>query len=141
MGTRYLLDTNVVSDLLSGRSPFVRRRFAQLDPAMPPAISAITQAEILFGFEKKPEAWRVRVAYEGFAELIHILPWGSPEAAAYARLRGWLRTAGKALSGMDLLIAAHAIAADAILVTRDQAFEHAAPLLQTESWENDGSQR
>ena len=65
----------MASDLLSGRSPAARARFAQLDPAMPPAISVITQAEILFGLEKKPEAWRVRAAFESFLDFVQILPW------------------------------------------------------------------
>ncbi len=140
-GKPYLLDTNVVSDLISGRSPMARARFVKLDPGRPPAISVITQAEVLFGLEQRPGASRIRAAFADFSELVQILPWGSAEAAAYARLRAWLRTAGKALSLMDLLIAAQAVAADAILVTRDGAFRHVAPLIETEDWERDASQK
>jgi tRNA(fMet)-specific endonuclease VapC len=134
---RYLLDTNVVSDLMSGRSRTVRARFEAIDPQAPAGISVITHAEILFGLEKKPEASRIRASFEDLSELVQILPWGLPEARAYARLRAWLRLAGKSLSMMDMLIAAQAIASDAILVTRDGAFQHAVPLLQTENWEAD----
>ena len=60
-----------------------------------------------------------------FLSRILILPWGSAEAESYGVLRARLEAAGKSLDSLDMLIAAHAISANAILVTNDKAFRFA----------------
>ena len=49
---------------------------------------------------------------------LQIISWGSEEAAAYARTRARLEAKGVTLSALDMLIAAQAVAAGAVLVTR-----------------------
>lgn len=68
-----------------------------------------------------------------FLSGITILAWDSKAANHYAHLRAMLEREGKPLGGMDTMIAAHALAEDAVLVTNDAAFqwiEH----LKTEDW-------
>jgi len=130
----YMLDTNTVSFLVSGRSPEARRTYLDTESYAGIAISAITEAEIRFGLEKKPEAVRLRSIFEEFFYAVRILTWNSDVAKTYAKLRASINSAGKSLSLMDLLIASHAAAAGAILVTHDKAFQHIAPFLAIADW-------
>lgn len=57
-----------------------------------------------------------------------ILPWDSEEAIAYGDLRANLEFPGRTLGNMDILIAAHAIAVKAVLVTNDRSFGEVANL-------------
>jgi len=100
-------------------------------------ISTITEAEILYGLAKRPEATRLRAAVEALLESVEILAWDSAAAAAYGALRARLTATGKSLSAMDMLIAAHAVATDAILVTRDAGFAQVGFLRPVVNWATD----
>ncbi len=132
-----MLDTNTASYLINGRSPATRRNYLEAEPHAGIAISAITEAEIRFGLERKLEAVRLRSAFEDFFLAIQILPWDSQVAKAYGKLRAGFNFMGINLSLMDLLIASHASAAGAILVSHDQAFKHLAPFLTVVDWATD----
>ena len=133
----HLLDTNTAAYIVSGRSKAARQRFKEERAHASVALSTISQAEILFGLENKPEATRLRSAVEALFGTVRILPWDTAAAQAYGKLRAQLKPAGKNLSTMDMLIAAHAVAADAVLVTRDKAFLHARPFLDVVDWATD----
>lgn len=129
---RYLLDTNTASHVAKDTIPFVTRKFNRVRTETV-AISVISEAELLFGLARKPEARHVASAVREFLSKVAILPWDSIAAGHYAHLRAMLQREGKTLGGMDMMIAAHALAEDAILVTNDAAFrriEH----LKTEDW-------
>jgi tRNA(fMet)-specific endonuclease VapC len=130
----YLLDTNMAAYIVSGRSMASRGKLKEAMEQATVAVSVITQAEILFGAENKPEAHRLRSAIEEFFETIQVFSWDSKAARVYGKLRASLSASGKSLSAMDMLIAAHALAVGAVLVTHDKAFRHAAPLLEVVDW-------
>jgi tRNA(fMet)-specific endonuclease VapC len=133
----YMLDTNMASYLVSGRSPALRRNYLDTEPHAAIAISTLTEAEIRFGLEKKAEAARLRSAVEEFFLTIQILPWDSQVARAYGKLRAGINATGKSLSLMDFLIAAHALSAGAILVSHDGAFGHLSSFLTVVDWATD----
>jgi tRNA(fMet)-specific endonuclease VapC len=133
----YLVDTNTVSYIANGKSPAARLKLAALDPADTACISSITEAELLFGLEKRPAAQKLRPAIEALLFRLTVLPFGRAEAAAYSVLRARLERAGRMLSAMDLLIAAQAIAAGATLVTSDAAFRHALDRRLLVAWATD----
>jgi tRNA(fMet)-specific endonuclease VapC len=136
--TLYLLDTNTVADIVSGHSKAARRAMSQLIEHSPIAISAITEGELLYGLARKPEAIRLRTGVEAFLSAIQIRYWDSAAARAYGSLRARMAASGKSLSNnMDLLIAAHAVAMDAILVTRDGAFSQIEALRPVVNWATD----
>nr|WP_315228379.1 type II toxin-antitoxin system VapC family toxin [uncultured Albidiferax sp.] len=128
---RYLLDTNTVSHLLK-RHPAVARRVVAV-PMAALCISAITEGELLFGLAKRPDATRVQAAVRELLLRLDVLPWDRAAAARYGPLRAALVGLGKPLAPMDLLIAAHALSADAVVVTNDQAFRQ-VPGLAMEDW-------
>ena len=103
----------------------------------PIALSAITEGEIAYGLARKPEAVHLRASIETLLSTIRILPWDSAAAQAYGTLRAKMSAAGKSLSNLDMLIAAHAIATDAILVTRDAAFLQIEALRPVVNWATD----
>ena len=74
---------------------------------------------------------------EGFLASIRILPWGSNEAEAYGELRAKLEAAGLMLGNIDMMIAAHAVTTNAILVTNDKAFSLVDSLSATANWATD----
>jgi tRNA(fMet)-specific endonuclease VapC len=107
MPLKYLLDTNTVSYLLSGREPRVRLRMERAGFAAT-SISAVTEAELRYGLAKKQPSIRLRIAVETFLAQAAILPWDSAAAAAYGLLRAGQERKGRPLSAEDLMIAAQA---------------------------------
>lgn len=130
---RYMLDTNTASYIIRGQSTEIREYLLRI-PMVNICISAITEAELLHGVAKKPEAKRLPIAVNEFLLRVEILPWGSLASKAYAVLRTACESEGKALGSMDMLIAAHSKAEGTILVTNDQAFYNIAHLLSLEDW-------
>ena len=142
MSQSYLLDTNMVSYIVSGASAAARAQLVRHDGASAVYVSAITEAELRFGMAKGPKH-PVRIAMvEHFLAKATVLPWGHEEAVAYGELRARLQAAGSPLGALDTLIAAHALAIDAVLVTHDKAFgklRQATPkrVLQVVDWATD----
>ncbi len=79
----------------------------------------------------------MRAAVEALMDTVTIVAWDSEAARAYGRLRAALSVAGKSLSAMDMLIAAHAVATEAILVTSDAAFLQVEALRPVANWATD----
>jgi tRNA(fMet)-specific endonuclease VapC len=118
----YLLDTNTVSYIANDRSPAARRHLRDLAIHSRVAVSAITQGELLYGLARKPDAVKIHMAVHVVLAKVEILPWDSHEARTYGDFRAQISALGKTLTPLDTLIAAHAIATNAILVTHDKAF-------------------
>ncbi len=133
----YMLDTNTVSYILKRKSFAAREKLAGLAKSEVGCISAITEAEIRYGLAKTPGAHHLLTAVEGFISKIQILAWGRKEARAYGVLRAKQEASGKILGNLDLLIAAHAIAVGATLVTSDKAFSQVEDLPATVNWATD----
>lgn len=133
----YLLDTNMVTYIVTGKSRQARQRFDSLLDSGRIAVSAITEGEIQFGIAKRPEAVRINSFMSRFLEDVGSLPWASASAQTYGDLRAKLQGSGESLSSLDSLIAAHAITLRATLVTHDHAFSRLVPLLSVEDWATD----
>lgn len=130
---RYLLDTNTISDVLK-RQPQVVARFRGTPPASL-AISTVTVMEVEYGFERKP------AAREKFGEVwtallgdLHVLSYGSRDAAHTARVRAHLAERGKPIGPYDLQLAGVALARHLILVTHNTAEFERVPALTVEDW-------
>lgn len=132
----YMLDTNTVSYIIKGKSKTARARLASLGADEVACISIVTEFELEFGLAKNPNAQNLRDAVRWFLARIKVLPLGTAEARAYGHLRVKQEAAGRPLESMDMLIAAHAIAAGAILITADKVFSF-VPGLTRENWATD----
>lgn len=134
MPASYLLDTNTASYIIKGRPASVLERLIKVPMGLV-GISAVTEAELRFGVARRPEAARLKMAVEEFLMRVDVLPWDSEAAQCYAYLRAALERNGKAMGNLDMMIAAHAQACRAVLVTSDRVFRH-VPQLKTEDWAN-----
>jgi len=121
MSPRYMLDTNTASYIIKGNIPRVRERLLKV-PMSGLLISAVTEAELLYGAARKSDSVRLKTAVDEFLLRVDSLPWDSNAARRYADLRAALEIAGTPMGNLDLMIAAHALAAEAILVTNDRSF-------------------
>jgi tRNA(fMet)-specific endonuclease VapC len=137
MTVLFLLDTNMVSYIAKGHSKAARTRMLHLKENEVVCISAITESEIRYGLAKRPEATALRERMEWFLAAVKVLPWGRDEAKAYGALRAKLESSGKSLQNMDMQIAAHAIALNAVLVTNDKAFAQIDDFHGMANWATD----
>ncbi len=119
--TRYLLDTNIASCIIKGNSPSVDRRLVNV-PMAQLTISAVTEGELRFGAARLPHAARLLNMIEDFFLRVAVLPWDSDAAQQYGQLRAELEREGQPIGNLDTMIAAHALALGAVLVTNDHAF-------------------
>jgi len=129
---RYLLDTNTSSYVIKGNFPRVREQLLKV-PMAEVGISVVTEAELRFGVARKPEAVSLKAAVEEFLLRAEVLPWTSEAAQHYAQIRAALERAGEPMGNLDMMIAAQALAAQAVLVTHDRVFRRLKQL-KTEDW-------
>jgi tRNA(fMet)-specific endonuclease VapC len=132
MAVRYLLDTNTVSYIIKGIFPHVRERLLKVRVSEV-GISVVTEAELRFGVARLPQATKLAFVVEEFLLRVDVLPWDSPAARHYARLRATLEEHGEPMGNLDLMIAAQALAAGAILVSNDRVFRRVKGL-KVEDW-------
>ena len=129
--TRRMLDTNTVRHLVR-QHPGVMRRIAHMR-MMDLCLSAVSEGELLFGLARRPEAHGLHAAMREFLKRVDVLPWDRSVAARYGSLRAEQERLGRPLGQLDMLIAAHALEMDAVLVTNDRAFGQVAGL-RREDW-------
>jgi tRNA(fMet)-specific endonuclease VapC len=132
MPVRYLLDTNTVSYIIKGNRPRVRERLLRVAMAEV-GISVITEAELLFGLARRPEATKLKIVVEEFLLRVEVLPWDSEAARQYSRIRATLEGVGEPMGNLDLMIAAQALASDLVLVSSDAVFRRVKGL-KIEDW-------
>jgi tRNA(fMet)-specific endonuclease VapC len=130
--TRFMLDTNMVSFLIRGSSPPLKARLLSV-PMAQLCVSVVTQGELVYGLARRPQASALRTAVRELLARLEVLPWDSSAAEHYGALRASLERHGAPLGNLDTLIAGHALAIGAVLVTNDQAFSRVDGL-QVEDW-------
>jgi tRNA(fMet)-specific endonuclease VapC len=133
----YMLDTNMASYLIKGNSQSVRNRISAVSPHLI-SISSITEGELLFGLARAGEPKALRKLTDEFLLRVQVMPWDRDAAQVYGALRASCVATGRILGAMDMLIAAHALATGAILVTHGQAFQQLSKDgLTMEDWAKD----
>jgi tRNA(fMet)-specific endonuclease VapC len=129
--TRYMLDTNTVSYLVRAQLVVSQRVVAVPMAAL--CMSSLTEGELLFGLARRPTAERLHTVVRELLQRVDVLPWDSLAAERYGATRADLASKGKTLAPLDLLIAAHALSIDAVLVSSDKAFAQVDGLV-LEDW-------
>jgi tRNA(fMet)-specific endonuclease VapC len=112
---RYMLDTNIVSYLAREPQGRVAQRIATLG-GEGLCVSIIVAAELRYGCAKKASA-KLSQQIDAILAAIEIVPFDAPADSAYAAIRSELEADGRPIGPNDLLIAAHARALGATLVT------------------------
>ena len=121
MSQRYLLDTNVISHIMQGRDAQLLARLTRL-PVGQVVMSSVTLAELEYGLHRKGQPVRLRNALTQVLLRLDVLPWDEQVATCYCEFCNTLEARGINLSDFDMMIAAHAVAVNATLVSRDKAF-------------------
>ncbi len=129
---RRTLDTNICSYILRRHPVAMIERFAGLDRAQL-WLSAVVAAELRFGAVKLGSV-RFAAAVETWLTGFDVRPWPLDATRQYANIRYALERAGQPIGGMDLMIAAHALAEDAVLVTNNAREFLRVPGLAVEEW-------
>jgi tRNA(fMet)-specific endonuclease VapC len=129
---RYLLDTNVVSDLVRNPQGKVAQHIRKVGEAQV-CTSIIVAAELRYGAAKKRSP-RLSAQLEAVLGALEVLPFEIPADAAYGVLRAQLEQAGRPIGANDLLIAAQAIALDCTIVTDNKKEFARIENLPCENW-------
>ena len=135
MPARYLLDTNILSDLLKNPAGRIAQKISSLAPEEHNllATSIIVASELRYGAAKSGStilASRV----DQLLDAIEVLPFEPEADRHYGRIRFYLEKAGTPIGGNDLLIAAQALALEAVLVTDNVREFKRVKGLRIENW-------
>lgn len=132
MPLRYLLDTNIMSDLIRRPQGAVASRIASAGEDTV-CTSIVVAAELRYGAAKsasKKVADRVGLVLSA----LDILALEPPADRHYGEIRRQLTRQGKPIGPNDLLIAAHALALDLTVVTANEREFARVPGLRVENW-------
>jgi tRNA(fMet)-specific endonuclease VapC len=124
----YLLDTNIISDVIRNPAGFAARRIEQIDPK-DICTSIVVAAELRYGCARKGSA-KLLAKVEALLDTIPVLPLDSQ----YGGIRSALEAAGQTIGLNDLLIGAHAHALGLTLVTDDMREFIRIRGLSVENW-------
>jgi tRNA(fMet)-specific endonuclease VapC len=132
----YLLDTNVCSAYLNGRSSNVVQRIGNVSPSEI-AVCSVVKAELFFGIMRSRNAAETLAPQRVFLDQFISLPFDDCSAEFYASIRATLATRGTPIGPNDLLIAAIARAHNLTLVTANAREFGCVEGLRIENWEDD----
>ena len=129
---KYLLDTNIVIDVLKRRPVEVLAVFNTNASRM--AISSITLSELIYGAEKSLNVNRNLEAIEEFVSHLDVLPYDAKASQHYGQIKATLERKGEIIGENEIHIAAHAISQGLILVSNNLKEFNRVPNLALENW-------
>ena len=129
---RYLLDTNIVSDLVRNPRGRAAGHISRVGEAQV-CTSIIVAAELRYGAAKKGSS-RLAMQLEAVLGALDVLPFAAPADRAYGELRTWLEKARSPIGGNDLLIAAQTVALGYTIVTDNETEFMRIEGLLCENW-------
>ena len=128
----YLLDTNIISDVIRNPDGHVARHIDQVGPKEI-FTSIIVAAELRYGCVKKGSP-KLLAKVQSILEIIPVLPLDISADSEYGHIRADLESAGLPIDRNDLLIAAHARALGLTLVTDNMNEFSRIQGLNVENW-------
>ncbi len=132
MTTRFLLDTNIVSDIVRHPRGRVADRIAEVGERHV-CTSIIVAAELRYGAARKGSS-RLSAQLETVLGVVDVVALGSPVDSVYGEIRAQLERDGRSIGANDLLIAAHALALGHTIVTDNEREFSRIDNLRVENW-------
>ena len=132
---KYMLDTNICIYIIK-KKPYKVVETLKRMVIGDVFISAITQAELEYGVAKSQQREKNKIALTSFLSPLEILPFSHNAAVIFGQIRATLETKGQIIGAYDLLIAAHALSENLILVTNNTNEFSRIPSLLIENWTN-----
>jgi tRNA(fMet)-specific endonuclease VapC len=133
MSSLYLLDTDTCSYIMK-RHPLSVLKRLQATEASQVGISVITLAELRYGVERLNSSRFTQQDIDFFINYLIVHSWDAAASQHYAVLRTELERNGTPIGNMDMLIAAHALSLDAVLVSNNQRHFSRIKGLKLENW-------
>lgn len=128
-----MLDTNICIYLIKDKPPEIRERFKAYAFGEL-GISSIVVSELMYGVQKSAQPEKNLTALNAFLLPLKILPFDEDAARWYGVIRTELEKKGTPIGGMDMLIAAHAMALDCTLITHNIREFKRVKGLKVETW-------
>jgi tRNA(fMet)-specific endonuclease VapC len=129
----WMLDTDTCSYVLRKRPASVKLQFDRVGPENL-AISSVVLAELYYGAARHPRGPEIRAEVDDFVSRLRVIPWDEVAPDRYGSLRTALERSGTPIGCMDMLIAAHALALRATLVSNNARHFQNVPGLTLETW-------
>lgn len=130
---RIMLDTNICIYIIKNRPLHVKKRLSDYSVG-DVTLSSVVVSELYFGAYKSEKVEQNLMALEEFLKPFDILEYGTSASKEYGKLRATLERSGTIIGGMDMLIAAHALASDMTLVTNNTKEFKRVEGLRLENW-------
>jgi len=130
---KYLIDTNICIYIINKRPAAVIEKFKQFELGEI-GISTITVSELQYGVAKSTYRKKNEVRLEEFLAPLEILTYDQTAARVYGDIRFQLEKRGRPIGPLDLLIAAHAISQNLVLITNNDKEFKRIEKLKIENW-------
>ena len=130
---KYMLDTNICIYIIKQKPSGVIKRFCQTEISEI-GISSITLSELLYGVSKSSKPEQNQIALTQFIAPLDILSYDDEAAQYYGELRAHLEKQGRPIGSLDMLIAAHALSTNCVLVTNNEKVFIRVPNLKIDNW-------
>jgi tRNA(fMet)-specific endonuclease VapC len=129
---RYLLDTNIISDLMRNPEGKVAGKIAEIGEKNI-FTSVIAIGEVRYGIEKRGSK-RHAAALKLILPFINPEPWKAPADRHYATIRLTIEAMGLPVGQLDMFLGAQALASSAVFVTANEKHFRHMPGLMVENW-------
>ncbi len=129
----FLIDTNICIYIMNNRPPEAVQRFRD-SKVGDVGISSITVSELQYGVSKSTRKKENKQRLEEFLIPFEILPYDEIASKHYGEIRAQLEKRGVVIGPLDLLIAAHAMSRDLVLVTNNEKEFKRIKTLKVENW-------
>ena len=133
----YMLDTDICIYIIKRKPLHVLERLESIQPDQL-SMSAITFAELMNGAKKSQRVEANVSRLNALGEILEICSFDQQAAVAYGDVRSSLEKRGEVIGPHDLLIAAHALSLDRILVTNNEREFKRVEGLKVENWAAEG---
>ncbi len=130
---QYMLDTNICIAIIKRHPLEVQERLSKI-PVGEVGISSIVLAELWYGVSLSQKQRHNERALKDFLKYVVVSDWPEVAAPHYGRIRVLLKKRGQMIGANDLLIAAHALTLDSVLVTDNLREFQRIPHLKVENW-------
>jgi len=130
----YLLDTNICTYIIAQRSTAIIDKFKAAKLQGRVGISAITYAELQYGIQKSQRRNENQVALAQFLVPLKTFEFDEKAGILFGQIKTTLEKMGKPIGSYDMLIAAHAMALDATLITNNESEFRRVTGLRVENW-------
>ncbi len=130
---QYMLDTNICIYIIKQKPQNVIKRFRQAKVSEI-GVSSITLSELEYGVMKSTNPEQNKLALTQFIAPIEIMSYDDAAAQHYGKIRADLERQGTPIGSLDMLIAAHALSLNSVLITNNESEFKRVLNLKIENW-------